>query len=500
MTGVDVSGPTTGIAPAPGGSRIAVIDFGSAALTVALLTASADGSARVVDSRELPPVSAGDLTESGLPPVVSAAVDVLRGAGITSPDDIHALYLAGYAAHNPVVQQAFRPLCADQRVKQLVPQPVPFVGPGPTCPVGRPNSRSNLPLIIFAVLVVIVVAVGVVVAMGGGDRRAAPDYPTVQVGREAGSKQGVVDSAAGRLYVADDMAKSVAVVDTANHTVVSTISFQDEIVGIALDPELHRLYVAGQGDRGHAHAAIRAVLWVVDTTTNGVVATIETGSEGRGVAVDPGTHLVYVTNERFLGYQLDPKTVNVNAAATLSVIDPRSATVAASFELGTAAGEVLIDPATRVAYVAGSRYDQVRGSENGVIVVDLASNQVAGQITVPDAGLVGIAADFTANTLVLVGSDAIRLADTVSRTVEATLRVVGASGSIGVDPVRHVAYVADNGRDGYQLLIVELAERRLSDASIETGMKLLVGSAVDPRSRAVYAFVAGMVMFVPPPQ
>ncbi|MFF0637377.1 YncE family protein [Nocardia sp. NPDC004151] len=499
MTGIGVSGLAAGIAPAPAGSRIAVIDFGSAALTVALLTVSADGSTRVIDSRDLPPVSAADLTESGLPPVVSAAVDVLRGAGITSPDDIHALYLAGAAAHNPLVQQAFRPLCADQRVKQTVPQPVPFAGPAPASPVGRRNSSSNLSLIIFAVLVVIVVAVGVVVAMGGG-RRAAPDYPAVSVGREAGAKQGVVDSAAGRLYVADDMAKSVAVVDTANRTVVSTISFQDEIVGIALDPELHRLYVESQGDRGHADSTIRAVLWVVDTTTNGVVATIETGAEGRGVAVDPGTHRVYVTNERFLGYQLDPKTVNINAAATLSVIDPRSAAVVASFEFGTSAGEVVIDPATRVAYVAGSRYDQVRGSENGVIVVDLASNQVAGQITVPDAGLLRIAADLTANTLVLVGSDAIRLADTVTRTVDATLRVVGASGSIGVDPVRHVAYVADNGRDGYQLLIVELAERRLSDASIETGMKSLVGSAVDPRSRAVYAFVAGTVMFVPPPQ
>ncbi|MEU1206820.1 YncE family protein [Nocardia sp. NPDC005825] len=500
MTGVGVSGPAAGIAPAPAGSRIAVVDFGSAALTVALLTASADGSARVVDSRDLPPVSAADLTEPGLPPVVSAAVDVLRGAGITSPNDLHALYLAGFAAHNPLVQQAFRPLCADQRVKQTVPQSVPFAALAPTTAVGRPKSSSILPLIIFAVLVVIAVAVGAVVALGGGDRRAAPDYPTVPVGREAGSKQGVVDSAAGRLYVADDMAKSVAVVDTANRTVVSTISFPDEIVGIALDPELHRLYVAGQGDRGHAHAAIRAVLWVVDTTTNGVVATIETGSEGRGVAVDPGTHLVYVTNERFLGYQLDPKTVNVNAAATLSVIDPRSATVVASLELGMSAGQVLIDPATRVAYVAGSRYDQVRGSENGVIVVDLASNQVAGQITVPDKGPVEIAADFTANTLVLVGSDAIRLADTATREVAATLRVVGASGSIGVDPVRHVAYVADSGRDGYELLTVELAERRLSDASIGMGVKMLVGSAVDPQSRAVYAFVAGAVMFIPPPQ
>lgn len=500
MTGVGVSGLAAGIAPAPAGSRIAVIDFGSAALTVALLTVSADGSTRVIDSRSLPPVSAADLTEPGLPPVVSAAVDVLRGAGITSPDDIHALYLAGSAALDPLVQQAFRPLCADQRVKQSVPQSVPIATPVRTGPAGRPNSSSKLPLIIFAVLVVIVVVVGVVVAMGGGDRRAAPDYPTVQIGREAGAKQGVVDSAAGRLYVADDTAKSVAVVDTANRTVVSRISVQDEIVGIALDPESHRLYVASQGDQGHAHSGIRAVLWVVDTTTNGVVATIETGEAGRGVAVDPGTHLVYVTNERFLGYQLDPKTVNVNAAATLSVIDPQSATVVTSVELGTSAGEVVIDPATRVAYVAGSRYDQVRGSGNGVIVVDLASNQVAGQITVPDAGLLQIAADFTANTLVLVGSDAIRLADTVTRTVDATLRVVGASGSIGVDPVRHVAYVADNGRDGYRLLTVELAERRLSDASIEMGMKLLVGSAVDPRSRAIYAFVAGTVMFVPPPQ
>ncbi len=487
-----------GIAPAPTGSRIAVIDFLPGSLNVALLIVAADGSLQMVGSRGLPPVSAVDLTEAGLPNVVSAAVEVLRAAGIGSPDDIRTLYLSGDAAHNPLVQRAFRPLCADQRVRPSRPYSVaaPRVAMG-----GSPRDvrvRRVLVGVGSAVVVLVLVVVSALILSRGSSGSSGPNYASVEVGAELGEKQAVVDAAAGRLYVANDMSKTVAVVDIANRSVVTKISFPDELVGIAIDPELQRLYVATRGDAENATPRLRATLSMVDTTSNSVVASLETGPGSRGVAVDPGSHLVYVTNEKFLGFQQDPDVVNVNATATLSVIEPRSARLLSSIELGTSAGEVAIDPTGRTAYVAGSRYNS-KQNDVGVIVVDLASSRVAGMIGVPGNGMPRMAVDFAAGIAVLVGNDNIYLADLETRALVCTLRAASASGSVAVDSARHVGYAVDNGRSGYQLLGIDITGRALG-AAIGTGGKMLVGSAVDPESHAIYALVGGAVVFIPPPQ
>lgn len=207
---------------------------------------------------------------------------------------------------------------------------------------------------------------------------------------------------------------------------------------------------------------------------------------------------MYVTNETSLGFQQDPDVVNVNATATLSVIEPQSARLLSSIELGTSAAEVAIDPTGRTAYVAGSRYGS-KQNDFGVIEVDLPSSRVTGVIAVPGNGVPRMAGDFSADVAVLVGNDNIYLADLGTRALVCTLRAASASGSVSVDSARHVAYAVDNARRGYQLLAVDITGRALGTA-IGTGGKMLVGSAVDPVSHAIYALVGGAVVFIPPPQ
>ena len=56
----------------------------------------------------------------------------------------------------------------------------------------------------------------------------------------------------------------------------------------------------GGGGSGHPHRLRRRLqrrtVSVIDGSTHTVTATVPVGKEPHGVAVDPGTHTVYVTN------------------------------------------------------------------------------------------------------------------------------------------------------------------------------------------------------------
>jgi YVTN family beta-propeller protein len=57
--------------------------------------------------------------------------------------------------------------------------------------------------------------------------------------------------------------------------------------GVAVDPGTHTVYVTNNGGNSVS---------VIDASTRTVTATVPAGKNPEGVAVDPGTHTVYVTN------------------------------------------------------------------------------------------------------------------------------------------------------------------------------------------------------------
>jgi YVTN family beta-propeller protein len=115
--------------------------------------------------------------------------------------------------------------------------------------------------------------------------------------------------------------------------IVATIPVGKGPSDIAIDPGTHMAYVTDYDDR---------FVSVFDTNTNQIAAIIRVGGSPTGVAVDPTAHTAYVTN---------------SADDTVSVIDTTTNTVTGTLRVGKHPWGVAIDSGARTAYVVNSGDD-----------------------------------------------------------------------------------------------------------------------------------------------
>jgi len=121
------------------------------------------------------------------------------------------------------------------------------------------------------------------------------------------------------------------------HRVTATVPIGKNPDGVAVDPGTHAVYVANAFDN---------TVSVIDASTRTVTATVPVGYDPVGVAVDPGTHTVYVTN-------FDGDTVSV------SVIDGSTRTVTATVPVGRNPNGVAVDPGSHTVYVTNYQSNSV---------------------------------------------------------------------------------------------------------------------------------------------
>ena len=83
-------------------------------------------------------------------------------------------------------------------------------------------------------------------------------------------------------------------IDGASRAVTATVPVDrvSAVGGLAVDPGDRTLYVLTEGSPRDPGSVA-----VIDTSTLTVAATVTVGRRPRGVAVDPGAHVAYVTNE-----------------------------------------------------------------------------------------------------------------------------------------------------------------------------------------------------------
>jgi YVTN family beta-propeller protein len=123
---------------------------------------------------------------------------------------------------------------------------------------------------------------------------------------------------------------SMSVIDGMSHSIVTSMPIGEHAGRIAIDPDTRTAYVTNNGNNSVSR---------VDTATNTRIAAVHNGGnfdlgKPSDVAVDPQTHSVYVTS--------DHGTVVVNTATNA---------LEATIDTGPGSHDIALDPARHLAYV-----------------------------------------------------------------------------------------------------------------------------------------------------
>lgn len=280
-----------------------------------------------------------------------------------------------------------------------------------------------------------------------------------------------VNSGTDMVYMANDDSFDLNVVDGAHNTISATIALPTPYsTGVALNPDTNTVYVTSQPSSSYSGAVS-----VIDGNTNSVTATIAL-ADPRGVAVDPGTATVYVTD---YGQTSTLKVINASTNAvtttipvgsaaanvavdqstdkvyvtntgsgTVSVIDGATDMVSATIDVGGAPSGVAVDPSSDTIYVADS-------STNTVSVIDGSTNTVAAAVATyapegvavdPATGAVYVSNFFNSTVSVIGG--------TTSPSVIATVEVGADPVGVAVNTANHSVYVADSGSSSISAIAV----------------------------------------------
>jgi YVTN family beta-propeller protein len=203
-----------------------------------------------------------------------------------------------------------------------------------------------------------------------------------------------------RLFVANEDAAQVSIVDVASGTVVATVKIGEEPEGVTVRPDGKVVYVTSEED---------GAVFAIDTATHKMVARIPVGHRPRSIGFLPDSSRAYVSLEndgaiavidarkhKFMrlipleGQGNTPKSrpmgiavardgsvvyVSTGRFGHLFFVDPAKNAATGSIEAGQRPWGVALLPDGKTAYTAN-------GPSNDVSVIDLASRTVTRKIPV----------------------------------------------------------------------------------------------------------------------
>jgi YVTN family beta-propeller protein len=160
-----------------------------------------------------------------------------------------------------------------------------------------------------------------------------------------------------RLYVAENLANKLGVLDTRTKTIIAEVPVGRQPWSVALHPMLPQAYVTNRVDR---------TVSVVDTETLRVLATLPTGSGPNAVAVSPDGAKIFIAD----AHSDDLTVFNVNAPQSVHRISLRP------FE-GAQPGS---SPNALAFAPDGSRLYVANAWDNAIVVIAPDSEQIIGGI------------------------------------------------------------------------------------------------------------------------
>lgn len=181
-------------------------------------------------------------------------------------------------------------------------------------------------------------------------------------------------------YVAHSQSHSISVINIPADVTVSTIEIGDSSSGSAgvTPSNPQNVAVSPDGSRAYVTDGETSV-WVVDTQSRAVVATIPAGTSPVGVVISPNGKNLYVTTN---------SCVVTTCTSSVAVIDTATSTVTSTIPIGLTTkvplSGIAISPDSTRVYVSSS-------IGNSVWAIDTSGNSIVATIPTTNAGNVDLA-------------------------------------------------------------------------------------------------------------
>ncbi|MDG6996406.1 MAG: YncE family protein, partial [Nitrososphaerota archaeon] len=180
-----------------------------------------------------------------------------------------------------------------------------------------------------------------------------------------GPNEVAVNPITNLVYATDPLAHQLWIVNGITDTVVGSVSVSASPMDVAVNPNTNMIYMTN-----YNHGVDLNTVWVINGATNSVVAKIPVGTGPTGVAVDEATNMIYVAEG---GFWSNPNTTI--GSDKLTVIDGATNSIVTNTPVGIFPFGVAVNPLTNMIYISNQ-------NDNSVSVVDGSTNTVVATIGV----------------------------------------------------------------------------------------------------------------------
>ena len=288
-------------------------------------------------------------------------------------------------------------------------------------------------------------------------------------------------SAAGKVYVANEGADTVSVLDAVSFKALANVRVGKMPHNVQVSPDDKLVWVTNNGEPGQTsdasahkgmaqgeHDSMKApgAVWAIDTATHAVVAKVPVGLHPAHVVVSPDGRFAYVTN---------------GGDNTVSVIDTTAQRLVATIPVGQFPHGLRISPDGKQAYVAN-----LKGGT--VSIIDTASQKEIAQIQAGKGpAQVGFTPDGRFVLVSLSEENAIAVIDPATRKVTRKVGVGTTPIQLHATPDSTSLLVANQGsrsKPGNTVSMIDLQTFKVVK-TIKTGSGAH-GVAVDREGRFAY--------------
>lgn len=272
-------------------------------------------------------------------------------------------------------------------------------------------------------------------------------------------------AAVGNVYVADEGANTVSVIDAASFRKIGSIPVGQGPHNVQVSPDGKWVWVTNNGDPAKAaktmpaekmpkaeHGAMvgAGAVWVIDADTDAVVAKVPVGMHPAHVVVASDGRTAYITN---------------GGDNTVSVLDTAAQRVIGVIPVGASPHGIRISPDGKQVWVAN-----LKGGT--VSVIDTESRKQVAQIAAGKGpAQVGFTPDGRFGFVSLSGENKVAVIDPVSRKVIRKIAVGTVPIQLHATPDNRLLLVANQGtpkKPGTTVSVIDVASMKVA-ATIKTG-------------------------------